>query len=365
MQGLTTTVYGTEQNSATTTLQGPSNEWTCKRWFNNIATNVSAKTHRYVGWLVAAFTAPVTFIPSLACDLYHGAKSLYQRNVHKIESPIELQVSSTGREQPVISGEPIIARSNSPEPTMRSEFGVIPPEDKFSISHMRDAFPNLNTHLAKLEAELDNAKQKLADTERDNARVMAEVRQLMTQIEAEAKQFADQLRAKNNKLNAMKQEYSVLKQEYSAMKQEYIARIHSLNVDIEAVEMDRDDLYEQLNEEYKKNAIQADEINMLRSLIRDQNTNTNTQLASPSDPNTTSQQVFFAAFNTTGKDDEHSIITIGSDDSSPQLSEYSNTSGDEGFELISQFLEGDKSATVDVTFNDKDDQLTATEENNG
>lgn len=355
MQGLTTTVYGTEQNSATTTLQGPSNEWTCKRWFNNIATNVSAKTHRYVGWLVAAFTAPVTFIPSLACDLYHGAKSLYQRNVHKIESPIELQVSSTGREQPVISEEPIIARSNSPEPTMRSEFGVIPPEDKFSISHMRDAFPNLNTHLAKLEAELDNAKQKLADTERNNAQLVAEVRQLMTQFKAEAKQFADELRAENDRLNAMKQEY--------------IARIHSLNVDIEAVEMDRDDLYEQLNEEYKKNAIQADEINMLRSLIRDQNTNTNTntntQLASPSDLNTTSQQVFFAAFNTSGKDDEHSIITIGSDDSSPQLSEYLNTSGDEGFELISQFLEGDKSATVDVTFNDKDDQPTATEENNG
>lgn len=336
MQGLTTTVNGTEQISATTTLQGPSNEWTCERWFNNIATNVSAKTHRYVGWLVAAFTAPVTFIPSLACDFYYGAKSLYERNVSKTESPIELQVSPIGREQPVTSEEPTISRSNSSEPTTRSELSEVRPEQPPTISYIRDAFPNMNMHLAELEAALNNAEQNLTNAEIRNA-----------QIEAEAKRLEDQLRAKTDQFNAIKQEYS--------------AKIHGLKLDIVKAETDAATLHMKLAEESKKTAKQADEIQMLRSLIKEQNANTN--LVSSEDPDTTTRKLLSAAFDTIYKendpddidtsskdDDELSVEIIDHDDisSSPPL-EFSNTSGvtvadtmslqatvDADFEVISQ-----------------------------
>lgn len=64
-------------------------EWTCQRWFHNIADKVSAKTHRYVGRFVAVASVPFTFIPSLACDLYQGTKKLYQRTVS--EAPVQGQ----------------------------------------------------------------------------------------------------------------------------------------------------------------------------------------------------------------------------------------------------------------------------------
>lgn len=69
--------------------QSTNREWTCQRWFHNIADKVSAKTHRYVGRFVAVASVPFTFIPSLACDLYQGTKSLYQRTVS--EAPVQGQ----------------------------------------------------------------------------------------------------------------------------------------------------------------------------------------------------------------------------------------------------------------------------------
>ena len=69
--------------------QSTNREWTCQRWFHNIAAKVSAKTHRYVGRFVAVASAPFTFIPSLACDLYYGTKNLHQRTVS--EAPVQVQ----------------------------------------------------------------------------------------------------------------------------------------------------------------------------------------------------------------------------------------------------------------------------------
>lgn len=69
--------------------QSTNREWTCQRWFHNIAARVSAKTHRYFGRFVAVASAPFTFIPSLACDLYYGTKNLHQRTVSV--TPVEGQ----------------------------------------------------------------------------------------------------------------------------------------------------------------------------------------------------------------------------------------------------------------------------------
>ncbi len=94
MQGHRPTVYlQTPTQTATSgTTQNVNRDWTCKRWFNNIADKVAAKTHQYFGKFVAVATLPFTFIPSLACDLFYGAKSLYQRTVSK--APVQSQVST-------------------------------------------------------------------------------------------------------------------------------------------------------------------------------------------------------------------------------------------------------------------------------
>ena len=89
MQGQSPTIH-----SHSSPTQNANREWTCQRWFHNIAAKVSAKTHQYVGWFVAVASTPFTFIPSLACDLYHGTKDIYQRTVSK--APVQSQVSTRG-----------------------------------------------------------------------------------------------------------------------------------------------------------------------------------------------------------------------------------------------------------------------------
>ena len=75
--------------SVDSSTQSTIREWTCQRWFHNIAAKVSAKTHRYIGRFVAVVSVPFTFIPSLACDLYLGTKNLHQRTVS--EAPVQGQ----------------------------------------------------------------------------------------------------------------------------------------------------------------------------------------------------------------------------------------------------------------------------------
>ena len=83
MQGQHPTGYAQTpaQRATSDTTRNANRDWTCQRWFNNIADKVSTKTHQYFGKFVAVASAPFTFIPSLACDLFYGAKSLLQRTV--------------------------------------------------------------------------------------------------------------------------------------------------------------------------------------------------------------------------------------------------------------------------------------------
>ena len=121
MQGHHPAVYSqTPRQTATSgTTQNVNRDWTCKRWFNNIADKVAAKTHQYFGKFVAVATLPFTFIPSLACDLFYGTKSLYQRTVSK--APVQSQVSTRGTpaSRPEAtqrqSGNPVLPTSVEPE----------------------------------------------------------------------------------------------------------------------------------------------------------------------------------------------------------------------------------------------------------
>ncbi len=360
MQGLTTTVNGTEQISATTTLQGPSNEWTCKRWFNNIATNVSAKTHRYFGWFVAAVAAPVTFIPSLACDLYHSARSLYQRNVNKIDSPMELRVPSIGREQPVTSEEPIIFHSNSPEPTMRSELSEVPPEYPPTVSFMRKAYPNLNTHLTDLEDAFKFARQNLTDAINRNTQLANEVKQLTDQLSAEIEPLKALIKSYENRILNLEHELETV----------------NARVALQSVE---------LAEANKTISEKDNEIEVLHSLIREQDANKHLPSPSGSD---TGQQSLSAEFetiltgsnlnscDTSGKEDEDSVEILGynmspfpSTDSSV-TSEVTvthpatpQTTTDGDFEVVLQHPEGQKAPTVDTTSESTDDDSTTRENN--
>ncbi len=360
MQGLTTTVNGTEQISATTTLQGPSNEWTCKRWFNNIATKVSAKTHRYFGWFVAAVAAPVTFIPSLACDLYHSAKSLYQRNVNKIESPMELRVPSIGREQPVTSEEPTTFRSNSPEPIMRSELSEAPPEYPPSVSFMRKAFPNLNTHLTDLEDAFKFARQNLTDAINRNAQLKDDVKQTMDQLSAEIEHLKVLIKAREDRILNLEHELETA----------------NARAGLQLVEIAKAN---------KTISEKDNEIEVLRSLIREQDENKRWSSPTGSD---TGQQSLSAEFetiltgsnlnncDTSGKEDEDSVEILGYN-VSPFPSPHSSftpkvtdthpatppTTPDGDFEVVlhhpeGQHPEGQEAPTVDTTSKSTDDDST-------
>ena len=129
MQGRYPTGYAQTptQTATSDTTWNVNRDWTCQRWFNSIANNVSAKTHQYFGKLVAVATLPFTFIPSLACDLFYGAKSLYQRAVSK--APV-LNHAATG------SSSSSTSESNTSSPT---------------VDQLRQKYPGLDNYLTALE----------------------------------------------------------------------------------------------------------------------------------------------------------------------------------------------------------------------
>ena len=107
------------QTATSGTAQNVNHDWTCKRWFNNIADKVAAKTHQYFGKFVAVATLPFTFIPSLACDLFYGAKSLYQRTVSKAPEQSQVSTRGTPASRPEAtqcqSGNPVLPTSVEPD----------------------------------------------------------------------------------------------------------------------------------------------------------------------------------------------------------------------------------------------------------
>lgn len=136
-------------------------KWTCQRWFNSIATTVSAKTHRYVGKFVAVVTLPVIFIPSLANDLFCGIKNLCQRRVSK--APVVNQVSTKG------------TASSTPPATQSDNTVVLPPivlpdsvraysrHTPPTIEQLREDFPELNQVISAMEASAQEVEQQLAE----------------------------------------------------------------------------------------------------------------------------------------------------------------------------------------------------------
>ena len=136
------------QRATSDATRNVNRDWTCQRWFNSIADKVSTKTHQYFGKFVAVASAPFTFIPSLACDLFYGAKSLYQRTVST--APV-LNHFSTG------STSASTSESNT-SPT---------------IDQLRQKFPVLDEYITRRDAadsetkkqlsSLDNLCQKLVD----------------------------------------------------------------------------------------------------------------------------------------------------------------------------------------------------------
>lgn len=162
MQGHRPTGYvQTPAQTATSgTTQNVNRDWTCKRWFNNIADKVTAKTHQYFGKFVAVATLPFTFIPSLACDLFYGAKSLYQRTVSK--APVQSQVSTRGTpaSRPEAtqrqSGNPVLPTSVEPE------IHRVHPTANPAIEQLRQEKLYWKQMATALEASANESSQELA-----------------------------------------------------------------------------------------------------------------------------------------------------------------------------------------------------------
>ena len=125
------------QRATSDTTQNVNRDWTCQRWFNNIADKVSTKTHQYIGKFVAVVTLPFTFIPSLACDLFHCAKSLYQRTVSKAAVLNHVSTGSTS--------------------SSTSESNTSP-----TIDQLRQKFPVLDDYITARETKMEEVMQQLS-----------------------------------------------------------------------------------------------------------------------------------------------------------------------------------------------------------
>ena len=180
------------QTATSGTTQSANRDWTCQRWFNNIAEKVSTKTHPYFGKFVAVATLPFTFIPSLACDLFYGAKSLYQRTVSTVPA---LNHFSTG------------SSSSSP-----SESNTSP-----TIDQLRQKSPALDDYITGLEAAINEARMQLSGTTNvcdallDDQAIVAQVnKDNIKKLNDKIKNYKNDLELYSHRLNGCKEELKAM-----------------------------------------------------------------------------------------------------------------------------------------------------------
>ena len=116
--------------------------WTIVNWSKTVSETVASKTHRYLGWVVAAITVPFTFIPALVVDGYHGAKNLFQRNATKPSGPVQNKMTANkvqnyGGNKPGVKQ----SRTNNPDPSQAmnapvSENNSAPDSEKQKLQAM-------------------------------------------------------------------------------------------------------------------------------------------------------------------------------------------------------------------------------------
>ena len=208
MQGQHPTGYAPTptQRATSDTTRNVNRNWTCQRWFNNIADKVSTKTHPYFGKLVAVAMLPFTFIPSLACDVFYGAKSLYQRTVST--APV-LSHFSTG---------------SSSSPT--SELNTSP-----TIDQLRQKFPVLDFYITDLEAAKNEAIRQHTGT-------FNVCEQLLEEREEVAQANQDNIEKLNKKIEDYKEQLSL----YRSMVDSHADKYKSLQLLIGELKIKNSDL---------------------------------------------------------------------------------------------------------------------------
>ena len=239
MQGQSPAVSISAQTGTTSPTQNANKEWTCQRWFNNIATKVSAKTHRYVGRIVAVVTLPIIFIPSLARDLFCGTKNLFQRVVSK--APVVNQVSTKGTSSSTSAATHSVSTIELPPVVQPDSVRAHSCHTPRTIEQLRKDFPELNQVFSAMEASAEEIQQQLAEYKAMNGQLKADLAQSQLtlsnfvmecdRLEKQSMKFKLQLEeslAKNyrsaDNINELIKHIEVLKTEVS----ELLATNHSL-----------------------------------------------------------------------------------------------------------------------------------------
>ena len=173
MQGQHPTGYAhtPTQRATSDTTRNVNRDWTCQRWFNNIADKVSTKTHPYFGKFVAVATLPFTFIPSLACDLFNGAKSLYQRTIRT--APV-LNHFSTG-------GTSSSTSESNTSPTIHQLRQKFPELDDY-ITHRDAADRRAAEEASGLHSLCENLRQDKATADEANNNKINQMNQLIDEL---------------------------------------------------------------------------------------------------------------------------------------------------------------------------------------
>ena len=161
--------------SVDSSTQSTIREWTCQRWFHNIAAKVSAKTHRYVGRFVAVVSVPFTFIPSLACDLYLGTKNLHQRTVS--EAPVQGQHRVHPNDDTLIREIEKLETENDNLKNKLNKYESI-------IESMEDQISLIKEDKNKLENEFHSANRLNSELKEQVDKEIASNQQLHSEVQA-------------------------------------------------------------------------------------------------------------------------------------------------------------------------------------
>nr|MDT0253305.1 hypothetical protein [Endozoicomonas sp.] len=118
--------------------------------FNKVSDTVASKTCRFFGRFVAAITFPITFVPALFYDTGLAIKSLYNRKVSKLETPIQNQMSEKG--------------SQTPEVKTQS-----------SVEQLRKDHPELNDTMSAMETSGGEMQQRAGEAELQSQQMQKEI----------------------------------------------------------------------------------------------------------------------------------------------------------------------------------------------
>ena len=129
---------------------------TCVSWFKKISNAVGNKSCHYLGVTVAASAAVFTFIPSLAVDLGHAIKRLYDRKINTLPTLTQNFMPSNNSEQAALHDPSTLGTTDLiPDPDLGSTYHTV-------VSQSSTMLPDkslIERHNQSVSPQVESCKQ--------------------------------------------------------------------------------------------------------------------------------------------------------------------------------------------------------------